>query len=44
MTEEVINKTKYWVCCPCDNSECVKGTEKCEAEIWAKAKKEVKDE
>lgn len=30
---------KYIVCCPlCDNDKCVRGTDKCEAEIWAKHK------
>ncbi len=44
MTDEEINKIKYWVCCPfCDNKKCVKGTDKCEAEVWAKANKEAKD-
>lgn len=28
---------KYKVCCPfCENEKCVKGTDKCEAELWAK--------
>ena len=32
---------KYWVCCPmCDLDKCVKGSDKCEAEIWAKKEKE----
>ena len=45
MTTEEIDIVKYWVCCPmCDNKKCVKGTDKCEAEIWAKMKKEVSDE
>ena len=44
MTDEEINKIKYWVCCPfCDNKKCVKETDKCEAEVWAKANKEAKD-
>ena len=39
MTLEEINNMKYIVCCPlCDNDECVRGTDKCEAEIWAKQK------
>lgn len=39
MTEEEIDCMKYKVCCPlCDNEKCVKGTDKCEAEIWAKKK------
>lgn len=41
MTDEEIDIKKYWVCCPmCDNDKCVKGSDKCEAEIWAKQKKE----
>ena len=45
MTNEEIDRIKYWVCCPmCDNSKCAKGTDGCEAEAWAKKKKEVKDE
>ena len=45
MKNEEINKIKYWVCCPmCDNKKCVKGTDKCDAEVWAKIKKkEVED-
>ena len=39
MTEEEIDRIKYWICCPCDNEKCVKGTPMCEAEIWAKMKK-----
>ena len=32
---------KYWVCCPmCDLDKCVKGSDECEAEIWAKQEKE----
>ena len=39
MTEQEINTMKYKVCCPwCDNKKCVRGTDKCEAEIWAKKK------
>ena len=39
MTVNEINKRKYWVCCPlCDKQKCVKGTDKCDAEIWAKQK------
>lgn len=35
MTIEKIDKRKYKVCCPiCDNIKCVKGSSKCEAEIW----------
>ena len=41
MTKEEINSIKYFVCCPmCDNSKCVRNTDKCEAEIWAKNKVE----
>ena len=48
MTKEEIDTKKYIICCPmCDNSKCVRGTKKCEAEIWAKNKriseKEIKD-
>lgn len=39
MTLEEIEKLKYVVCCPtCDNKKCVKGTDKCEAEIWKRRK------
>ena len=39
MTKEEIESMKYKVCCPmCDNKKCVKGTDKCEAEAWAKEK------
>lgn len=35
MTEQEIDTMKYKVCCPmCDNKKCVRGTDKCEAEIW----------
>jgi hypothetical protein len=41
MTREEINRIKYMVCCPmCDNEKCVRKTDKCEAEIWAKNKAE----
>jgi len=44
MTEQEIDTMKYEVCCPmCDNKKCVRGTDKCEAEIWAK-KKERREE
>ncbi len=37
MTLDEINNLKYKVCCPlCDNDECVRGTDKCDAEIWKK--------
>ena len=30
---------KYWICCPmCDNQECIRGSDKCEAEIWQREK------
>lgn len=32
---------KYWICCPlCDNEKCMKGTDKCEAEMWEKERQE----
>lgn len=41
MTSEDLDNMKYWVCCPmCDNNKCVKGTDKCEAEIWKNKKME----
>ena len=44
MTAEEINRIKYMVCCPtCDNEKCVRKTDKCEAEIWAKNKAESED-
>lgn len=44
MTDKEINNMKYKVCCPlCDNDECVRGTDACEAEIWAKQKTESED-
>lgn len=37
MPEAEINRMKYMVCCPmCDNDKCCRGTDKCDAEIWAK--------
>ena len=40
---EEINTMKYKVCCPmCENKKCVKGTDSCEAEQWAKSKAESK--
>lgn len=44
MTNEEIDRIKYWVCCPCDNEKCVKDTDRCEAEIWAKKQKEAEDD
>lgn len=39
MTLKEIDNMKYKVCCPlCDNDECVRGTVRCEAEIWARQK------
>lgn len=39
MTNEELDKMKYKICCPaCDNEKCVKGTDKCEAEIWKRRK------
>lgn len=39
MTKEEIDSKKYVMCCPlCDHVKCVSGTDKCEAEIWAKQK------
>ena len=32
------------VCCPmCDNDKCVRKTDKCEAEIWARNRAESED-
>lgn len=37
MTREEIDRIKYMVCCPlCDNEKCVRRTDKCEAEQWAR--------
>ena len=42
MIDKEIHRIKYLVSCPmCDNKKCVKDTEKCEAEIWAKSKAEI---
>lgn len=39
MTIDEINNLKYKVCCPmCDEPKCVRGSAKCDAEIWAKEK------
>ena len=44
MTREEIENMKYTVCCPmCDNSKCVRGTDDCEAEKWARSKTESED-
>lgn len=43
MTNEA--EKKYWICCPlCDNDRCMKGTDKCEAEKWAKKQEKAKGE
>ena len=40
MTLEEINRIKFMICCPmCDNKKCVRNTDKCEAEIWAKERR-----
>ena len=45
MKIEEINCMKYMVCCPmCDNEKCVRNSDRCEAEIWAKQKAESEDE
>ena len=39
MTKTKIDNLKYSVCCPiCDNEKCLRGTDQCEAEQWAKEK------
>lgn len=39
MIQDEVDIMKYRVCCPmCDNEECVKNTDECDAEIWAKEK------
>lgn len=39
MADTELDALKYKVCCPmCDNNKCVKGTDKCEAEIWKNKK------
>lgn len=44
MTREEINNLKYKICCPlCDNDKCVRGTDSCEAEMWARDKMESED-
>ena len=45
MTKEEIGSMKYKVCCPlCDRVKCVKNTDECDAEMWAKDKEsEVKE-
>ena len=44
MTNEEIHNMKYKVCCPiCDNVKCARGTDKCEAEIWAKKSQKVRE-
>lgn len=45
MTAEEIDRIKYLVVCPmCDNEKCVRKTDKCEAEIWAKSKVESEEQ
>lgn len=45
MIQEEIGIKKYWVCCPlCDRDKCVKNTDECEAEIWAKEKEREEEE
>ena len=45
MIKDEIDHIKYIVCCPiCDNKKCVKNTDECEAEIWAKKKAESEEE
>lgn len=40
MTDKEIDTKKYFICCPlCDNKKCVRGSDRCEAEQWAKQKK-----
>ncbi|MCR4733114.1 MAG: hypothetical protein K5819_07845 [Lachnospiraceae bacterium] len=40
MKEAEINRIKHIVCCsPCDSDRCCRGTDKCEAEIWAEREK-----
>ncbi len=37
MTKAEIDRQKYIICCPmCDSKKCVRGTDRCEAEQWAK--------
>lgn len=44
MTKVEIDNMKYKICCPmCDNKKCVRGSDICEAERWAKSKKESED-
>ena len=45
MDKSEIDRMKYMVCCPlCDHDKCCRGTDKCDAERWAKGKeKEVED-
>lgn len=45
MTKTEIDRLKYKICCPmCDNLKCVRGTDKCDAERWAKEKSEEGEE
>ena len=39
MTDKELDAMKYKICCPmCDNKECIKGADRCEAEMWKKSK------
>jgi hypothetical protein len=41
MSETEIDREKYIVCCPmCDNDKCCRGTDKCDAGIWAEGKRQ----
>lgn len=43
--EILMENFKYLEHCPlCDNKKCVRGSDRCEAERWAKRKKEEKEE
>lgn len=45
MIREEIDRIKYMVCCPmCDNEKCVRRTDKCEAEQWAKNRMKARSE
>lgn len=46
MNEHDLDTAKYKVCCPlCDSEKCVKGSDKCDAEIWKREQvKERKNE
>ena len=41
LSQSDIERLKYVICCPmCDNDKCVRRTDTCEAEQWARRKKE----